>query len=113
MLQNTIVAYNGSTNCAGTITSNGHNLEYGDTCKLTASGDITDTNPLLGPLSYESGTWIHPLLEGSPAIDQGVCLPGVTTVDQRGVTRPQGATCDIGAYEREYQLVYLPLVLKN
>jgi hypothetical protein len=43
---------------------------------------------------------MHPLLAGSPAIDAGaadVC-PGT---DQRGVTRPQGAGCDIGAYEVE------------
>jgi hypothetical protein len=40
------------------------------------------------------------LLSGSPAIDAGddaACLP----TDQRGVVRPQGAHCDIGAYERE------------
>jgi hypothetical protein len=91
----------------------GHNLEYGNTCHLTATTDITDTDPLLGPLTYDSSTWVHPLLSGSPAIDQGLCLPGVTTVDQRGVTRPQGATCDIGAYEWTGQKVHLPLVLND
>ncbi len=98
LLQNTIVAYNGTANCSGGVTSNGHNLEYGDTCGFTATTDITDTNPLLGPLTHDRGTWVHPLLEGSPAIDAGVCVAGITT-DQRGVPRPQGATCDIGAYE--------------
>ncbi len=115
LLQNTIVAHNGTTatNCSGVLTSNGHNLEYGDTCNLTATGDITDTNPLLGPLTHDSSTWVHPLQEDSPAIDAGICVTGVTT-DQRGVTRPQGSACDIGAYEYDGDKeVYLPLVLRN
>ncbi len=98
LVQNTIVAYNGSDNCAGTLTSNGHNLDGGTTCGFTASGDITDTDPLLGPLTDDGGSLVHPLLDGSPAIDAGACLAGITT-DQRGETRPQGAGCDIGAYE--------------
>lgn len=97
-LLDSIVAYNGPANCNGTITSNGHNLDDGDSCDLTATGDITSTDPLLGPLTDDGGTLVHPLLEGSPAIDAGVCVPGITT-DQRGVSRPQGAGCDIGAYE--------------
>jgi fibronectin-binding autotransporter adhesin len=98
LVQNTIVAYNGPDNCNGTLTSKGHNLDGGTTCGFTASGDITDTNPLLGPLTDDGGTLVHPLLDGSPAIDAGACLAGITT-DQRGETRPQGAACDIGAYE--------------
>jgi hypothetical protein len=35
---------------------------------------------------------------GSPAIDAG-SNTGCPTTDQRGVTRPQGSQCDIGAYE--------------
>jgi CSLREA domain-containing protein len=112
LLQNSIVAYNGPSNCRGGPTSNGHNLEYGNTCHLTATGDITDTNPLLGPLIYDSSTWVHPLQEDSPAIDAGICVVGVTT-DQRGVTRPQGSACDIGAYEWSRRLVYLPLILSE
>jgi hypothetical protein len=40
----------------------------------------------------------HALLPGSPAIDAAdpTTFPGT---DQRGVTRPQGAAPDIGAYE--------------
>jgi len=111
-LQNSIVAHNGAANCAGTLTSNGHNLDSGTTCGFTASGDITGTDPLLGPLVEDGGTLVHPLLEGSPAIDAGVCVAGITT-DQRGVTRPQGAGCDIGAYEWAWYKIYLPLVLNN
>jgi len=112
LLQNTIVAYNG-TNCSGAgLTSNGHNLEYsGSFCGLNATGDFTGTDPLLGPLTADSGSLVHLLRVGSPAIDRGVCVTGITT-DQRGVTRPQGATCDIGAYEWVGWKVYLPLVLR-
>jgi len=112
-LLDSIVASNGVTNCAGTLASNGHNLDSGVTCGFAATGDLTDTNPLLGPLSEENGAWVHPLLGGSPAIDAGVCLPGVTTVDQRGMARPQGDACDIGAYEWGWYKIYLPLVLNN
>jgi hypothetical protein len=113
LLQNTILAYNGTTNCSGGVTSNGYNLEDADTCGLNATGDITDTNPLLGPLADNGGdTLTHALLEGSPAIDKGTCVAGITT-DQRGVTRPQGGTCDMGAYESEGGGVYLPIILRN
>ncbi len=55
------------------------------------------TNPLLGPLTDNGGgTLTHALLPGSPAIDRGAsCL----AKDQRGVSRPQGPACDIGAFE--------------
>ncbi|WP_448337674.1 choice-of-anchor Q domain-containing protein [Chloroflexus aurantiacus] len=33
--------------------------------------------------------------------------------NQRGVTRPQDGTCDIGAYELQVQRVHLPLVVKQ
>ena len=41
-----------------------------------------------------------------------MCIAGITT-DQRGVARPEGATCDIGAYEWEWEKVYLTLVLRG
>ncbi len=50
-------------------------------------------------------TWTHQLLLGSPAIDAvpvADCTDAIGTLiatDQRGVTRPQGAACDIGAFE--------------
>ena len=88
----------------GTITSNGNNLDSQNSCHLTAAGDITNTNPLLGPLHDNGGrTLTHALLPGSPAIDAGddlACAAApVNGIDQRGVPRPQGAACDIGAYE--------------
>jgi uncharacterized repeat protein (TIGR01451 family)/CSLREA domain-containing protein len=102
-LVNTIVANAGDggncVNSEGILNSLGHNLESTDTCGFGATGDITDADPFLGPLQDNGGaTRTQALLPGSPAIDagdSGAC-PGS---DQRGVARPQGASCDIGSYE--------------
>jgi hypothetical protein len=60
---------------------------------------IDAPDPLLGPLADNGGpTLTMALLPGSPAIDAGVPVAGVTT-DQRGVPRPQGTAPDIGAFE--------------
>ncbi len=101
-LKNAIVANNSPDNCStrgGGISSAGHNLSSDATCS-GASGDLINTDPLLGPLANNGGpTQTQALLPGSPAIDAGSsdCPPPAT--DQRGVARPQGAACDIGAFE--------------
>ncbi len=60
---------------------------------------MLSADPQLGGLANNGGdTQTFALLSGSPAIDAGENTSCETT-DQRGVTRPQGATCDIGAYE--------------
>ena len=97
-LGNTVLAYNDPSNCEGILTSSGHNLESGTTCGLNATGDITGTDPLLAPLAEDGGTLVHALVKDSPAIDEGLCLVE-PAIDQRGVSRPQGDACDIGAYE--------------
>lgn len=107
--QNTIVAdpQGGGANCGntdGTITSAGYNLEYpGTSCGFAGTGDIQNQDPKLGPLADNGGpTRTHPLQPGSPAIDavaSASCPPPST--DQRGVSRPQGARCDMGAFELE------------
>jgi CSLREA domain-containing protein len=54
----------------------------------------------LGTLASNGGpTQTVAPLPGSPAINAGISLSGLT-VDQRGVSRPQGSQPDIGAYER-------------
>jgi uncharacterized repeat protein (TIGR01451 family)/CSLREA domain-containing protein len=103
LVQNTIVAHNSTTNCGGGLTSNGHNLDSGNTCGFSAAGDRQNTDPLLGSLADNGGdTLTHALLPGSPAIDAGICLAGVTT-DQRGEPRPNPVSsfCDIGTYESD------------
>ncbi len=66
----------------------------GNTCSNIITGD-----PKLGTFgNYGGFTQVIPLLAGSSAIDAGddtVC----PDTDQRGLTRPQGTHCDIGAYE--------------
>ena len=64
----------------------------------TGTGNI-DADPLLGPLQDNGGfTQTMALGAGSPAIDSGDDT-NCPEFDQRGVARPQGSHCDIGAYE--------------
>jgi predicted outer membrane repeat protein len=84
---------------AGVQNSQGYNLGDDTTCNLTATGDITTSNPLLGPMQDNGGpTWTHALLLGSPAIDHGTNT-GCPATDQRGMPRPHNGVCDIGAFE--------------
>jgi hypothetical protein len=74
--------------------------------------NIISSNPLLGPLGDNGGfTQTIPLQFGSSAIDTGNDLTCPST-DQRGITRPQGWHCDIGAYEFIFYRLFLPLVLR-
>ncbi len=107
-VKNTIVANNTAPsvqNCAGTLTSQGHNLESTNECGFNAAGDLINTDPQLGPLQDNGGpTPTQAPLPGSPAIDAGDSA-GCPGADQRGVARPQDgdgdsiAACDIGAVE--------------
>ena len=91
----------------GTIGINQNNLVEDGGCSAAYSGD-----PLLGSLADNGGpTKTHALLTGSNAIDTGY-MGACPTIDQRGIDRPQGGGCDIGAFEKEYPLVFLPLITK-
>jgi len=96
----------------GLLISLGNNLEDYSSCFFDQPTDLPDTDPLLYPLAYYGGsTQTHALWPGSPAIDAGddaACPPA----DQRGVTRPQGYACDIGAYEAVIFRVFLPLAIR-
>jgi hypothetical protein len=94
--------------CAGAIVNatSSNNLidDPSNACGLTNgdNGNIIGADPNLGPPTINNGgpTPTHALLPGSPAIDAGtnanqICPP----TDQRGVKRPQGSQCDIGAFE--------------
>lgn len=100
-MYNTIVAGGGT--CAG-VTDGGYNIDSGTGCGFTAATSRSNTDPRLGPLHDNGGsTKTFALLPGSPAIDyisvgeSGCGAVGQT--DQRGIARPFGAKCDIGAFE--------------
>ena len=91
-------------NCAGAaITSQGDNISSDATCNLAGPGDRNNLDPRLGALARHGGyTWTLSLRGTSPAVDAAThtaCPPPAT--DQRGVRRPRGRACDIGAYERK------------
>jgi hypothetical protein len=102
-ITNSLLAENSGGNCggAGIISSTGHNLDDGTLCGFASPGDLSGLPANLGPLQDNGGTTsTHALLAGSPALESGddaTCLPA----DQRGIIRPQGLHCDIGAYEAE------------
>ncbi|HUG14156.1 MAG TPA: choice-of-anchor Q domain-containing protein [Thermomicrobiales bacterium] len=114
-----IAANNTGDNCLGSLTSGGYNLSDDGTCtaSFTGTGDL-DNNPNanLGPLADNGGnTWTHALLTGSVAINHippGAVECGTTvTTDQRGESRPQGAGCDIGAFEVIFTQTYFQACL--
>jgi predicted outer membrane repeat protein len=97
-LQNTIVANSTPANCStvGPVTDGGHNISWPDT-----SCPGLNVDPNVGPLANNGGpTRTMALPPGSPALD-GVPATGAgcPPTDQRGVSRPQGPGCDVGAYE--------------
>jgi len=93
----------GAQNCAvespGAIVSGGHNIDSLDQCDFHATGDQVDTSPALRPLAENGGPVETMALQpGSPAIDAAGST-GCPATDARGVLRPAGAACDIGAFE--------------
>lgn len=112
-LDNSIIANSvsgGDCSDISDINSNGTNLDGDGSCGLSNSGDISNQDPLLGPLQDNGGdTWTHSLLEDSPAIDAGNSL---LIEDQRDESRPQGSSPDIGAVEVEATefKIFMPLI---
>jgi CSLREA domain-containing protein len=111
-LMNTLIADNVAPtgpDCSGALTSSGTNLVQ-DTagCSVggVSSGDVLDQDARLRTLGENGGsTFSHALRLLSPAVDGGSCQEAT---DQRGVARPQGGECDIGAFELVTVSVYLP-----
>jgi hypothetical protein len=100
----------GNSNCnvgATTLTSQGYNYSDDATCGFTQSTDKQSApSPNLGALADNGGLGQTELPQaGSPLIDAipvSACQTGLAagiTTDERGVTRPQGSGCDIGAVE--------------
>jgi len=140
-IQNSIIAGNFDTpsnaggglkmpDCRGAFSSRGYNL-IGRNDNAVCGGLVNGVNadqvgsaanpidPLLAALANNGGsTQTHALLPGSSALNAGNPLaPGsgglaCPASDQRGIVRPQGSACDIGAFEFEYRSLYLPLILR-
>jgi hypothetical protein len=86
----------------------------GDGGGIDNNGNLTMTNCVVsdnetdddgGGINNGGGdilTMTHALFVGSPAIDAAECTDiedNPVTTDQRGISRPVGSDCDIGAYE--------------
>jgi hypothetical protein len=115
-LKNTALANSGYGNCwdtSGGIVSGGYNLSDDTSCTnaFTGTGDINNTPAGLDSNGLKNNgglTQTIALVSGSPAIDAIPVSPTnyctdvagtPITSDQRGMARPQGVACDIGAYE--------------
>jgi Putative Ig domain. len=103
-LSGTIVARQaGAPDCDGTMTDSGYSLDSDGSCALSETGSVSKGNAKLGALGNHGGpTQTQVPAKGSQAIDAipvgpAGCAKGAT--DQRGVSRPQAARCDIGAVE--------------
>ena len=113
--------------CSGAVTAAQYTLVgRGDGCTGLVNGSngnkvgtiANPINPLLAALADNGGaTQTQALLDGSPAFNAGNPLaPGSSgfacaAADQRGVPRPLGLVCDMGAFEAGMRL-YLPAIQK-
>ena len=110
-VNNSIVANNTGGNCHVTLPSTtasaGYNLSDEGTCAsfFIQTGDLNNTPAGLDPVGLKNNggpTQTIGLLPTSPAVN---AIPVSSTnscpvlTDQRGVPRPQGPACDIGAFE--------------
>jgi hypothetical protein len=104
----------GGSNCSGLdSTSSTYGYEQGGaTCGLDVSNGA---DPQLGPLGDNGGTTATLLPSAtSPLVDAVATAdcagtPVAVSTDQRGVTRPQGSGCDIGAVERGDEVPVAPV----
>lgn len=100
-LTNVLVTRSGGGNCVlgKALDKNVGNLESDGTCAFGGGRDNVQIR--LGPLETNGGpTETRRLLVASAAIDAGTDA-GCPATDQRGVSRIQGAACDVGAVEFE------------
>jgi hypothetical protein len=113
-LKNTLISNNTGGNCfydvGAVFISAGHNLDNDGSCVLSDPTDLHNAIAgFAGGLADNGGpTQTIALLASSPAVDAIPVTPtnyctdlngSPITTDQRGITRPSGTGCDIGAYE--------------
>jgi parallel beta-helix repeat protein len=94
--------FNTEDDCGGSLTSQDYNVisaQFGCTFTGATTHNINPVYLYLGTLSNNGGPTqtIAPTIQ-SPVVDAGNDSTCAST-DQRGVARPQGAHCDIGAVE--------------
>ncbi len=100
-----------SQHCAGALRFQGDNRASDNSCGAPISLD-----PGLTPLANNGGpTQTQLPLSSSPLLDATACAAAIA-VDQRGLPRPAGTSCDIGAAERQpddgVSRIYLPLTVR-
>lgn len=89
----------------GTVAMPGPNLLDGASPGCTMAGIAPASGaPALGAPVRDGLVTVLPLLRGSPALNAGgAACPGSAAegslLDERGVARPQGSGCDLGAFE--------------
>jgi hypothetical protein len=112
-VNNSIIAQSSASmikvcNSGPTVSGNRGNLVTDNSCTgvtssypaapTTNSAIVSFADLKLGELSYRGyANKTIPLLGGSVALD---FWSGCSGSDQRGISRPQGGSCDVGAYER-------------
>ncbi|MHB8448252.1 MAG: choice-of-anchor Q domain-containing protein [Rudaea sp.] len=75
-----------------------------DNTQFTISNPVSSADPMLSPLGHYGGP--TPTMvphQRSAAIDSVTCA---LAVDQRGVARPQGTNCDVGAVEYDGDYIF-------
>jgi hypothetical protein len=107
-IENSILALNTSTlsspNCSFIFSPTAiNNIEGGTDCGFVAPGNqqnVSSSALNLGALADNGGfTKTRALGPGSVALNAASNDCGGLTEDQRGIDRPQGAACDVGAFE--------------
>jgi hypothetical protein len=92
----------GSTNCSGRLVDLGVNISSDNSACFTNLASMKDRDAAVAELADNGGpTPTIALLSTSPALNAGNNALAPRN-DQRGVLRPQGEACDVGAFEVGY-----------
>lgn len=104
-LKNTVVANNSANQCydyADSLTADAYNIDDDGTCGNATQHTVSDIALLALTKNGGPTQTMKPAARSvlRNAGDDAVCAAApVNAKDQRGVTRPQGTHCDVGAYE--------------
>jgi hypothetical protein len=102
-LRNSILSANtapvaATAGCNNTVVDGGNNLSPAG---VGCPASFGTGNPMLSPLADNDGPTETMAISAAGAADDAVTAAGqnCAATDQRGVVRPQGVACDIGAFE--------------